>query len=246
MNTNSKYEKFIQAKTAWFENLVANNAFLDNLFSNKIILGNKNKDDLVLDNCYIQSKNFEHNKAGFRIAANGDAEFVGIQSEKAVINNSSATFLYVFNGVFDKSCVFKGDILSNNIISLNENPVSQQITIPAKTILTDFELGPANGLYDGIEWTYVKCIKSSEKISSAFSVITMYHAKLYLYDENKKEKKMYDYKCPDLDEVLLPKDIVYTPIFEENTKTLKLINLPTSKPKEKGIVYRDGDFLKIS
>lgn len=84
MNTNKKYEKFIKAKTAWFENLVANNAFLDNLFSNKIILGNNNKDDLVLDNCYIQSKNFESNKACFRITANGDAEFVNLNAKKSV------------------------------------------------------------------------------------------------------------------------------------------------------------------
>lgn len=100
MNTNKKYEKFIQAKTAWFENLVANNAFLDNLFSNKIILGNKNKDDLVLDNCYIQSKNFKSGESGFRISANGDAEF----------------FNGLFRGQIDgANGIFNGDLIGGKV-----------------------------------------------------------------------------------------------------------------------------------
>lgn len=204
----------------------------------------------------LQSANYTNGSSGWKIDSTGNAEFsngvfrgeikggtINIGENFSVDENGSIT---ARSGNFDQNCYFSGNIISNALISLNEVPVGSQITIPARTVLYDFEIGPANGSYNGINWTYAKCIKSSEKISSGISVVTMYHAKLYLYDENNSQITSYDYKMADQDKVLLPYDLVYTPTFSAITKTLKFIDLPTKKPSEANVVYRDGDYLKIS
>lgn len=106
LNTNKKYEKFIQAKTAWFENLVANNAFLNNLTANdafikQLVTGLLFTKNITLKNGgIIQSENYKSGTSGWKIDSNGDVEF----------------FNGLFRGQIDgANGIFNGDLIGGKV-----------------------------------------------------------------------------------------------------------------------------------
>lgn len=240
MNTNTKYEKFIQAKTAWFENLVANNAFLDNLFSNKIILGNKNKDYLVLDNCYIQSKNFESNKAGFRITANGNAEFVNLNAKKSVFIDCE------YSGLLNCSVfkVQKKD-LSSTIVYFATFQKDEFQNYYLQKFSSSYEYkGEVSVLYgentyvvvDGQRYSKIRIkIASGRATVVNFSAISDNGTIIPIYSADGSIVVNIDF--------FRPYNIQY---FKKDSLVIEMNDLPTAKPSEKGIVWTNGGNLCIS
>lgn len=238
MNTNEKYKTFIQAKTAWFENLVANNAFLDNLFSNKIILGNKNEQ--VLENCYIQSKNFESNKAGFRITANGNAEFVNLNAKKSVFIDCEYSGL-LNCGVFK---VQKKDLTSTIVyFATSQENEFQNYYLQKFGASYEYE-GEVSALYgkntyvvvDGQRYSkiYIK-IMNNRATMIRFSAISDDGTLIPIYAASGSvavEKDFYK-----------PYNIQY---FKKDSLIAEMNDLPTTKPSIKGIVWNNGGNLCIS
>lgn len=161
----------------------------------------------------------------------------------ADIETSQADKLIVSNGIFYDSCEFHGNIYSGPLIAINDSPLPKTVTVQSDRVILKFdEIGPVNGTYGDYSWTYAK----STIVQSFDSNFTIYYTgSLLLYDKNRKniyeENYSKSYSRP-----VYKYDFIYTTIIESSSKTLKLVDLPTSVPGESGVVYRDGDTLKIS
>lgn len=238
LNTNSKYKEFIQAKTAWFENLVANNAFLNNLFSNQIILGNK--DGLKLDNCYIQSKGYEKNTKGFRITANGDAEFVNLNAKKSVFIDCE------YSGLLDCDVfkIQKKDLIST-VVYFDTSQKDEFKDYYLQNFGSSYEYeGKVSVLYgentyvvvDGQRYSTIRIkIKDGRATVVNFSAIADNGTIIPIYDADGSIVVNISFSKPY--------NIQY---FKKDSLVIEMNDLPTIKPSDKGLVWNDNGKLSIS
>ena len=223
LNTNKKYEKFIEAKTAWFENLVANNAFLDNLFSNKIILGNKKNTNVDYSQIYIQSNNYDNKaKTGFRINAQGQAFF----------NNLNIAGDSTFSGKIDNS-VIQAKPFEDKIITTERSQGS---------VIKDEEIIP----YEDTKITY-NGKQYDKAIVYAGGSNTDYWATLFFFNLNADYYVISDvFYYTGITAITYPYTMTWKTKLTGSPMELRFTNLPeTSVSGKIGLVYVDNGFLKI-
>lgn len=264
MNTNKKYEKFITAKTAWFENLVANNAFLNNLTANdgfikQLVTGSLFTKNITLKNGgIIQSENYKSGTSGWKIDSNGDVEFSrGVFNggyikigEKFTVDTEGRT--EIFKGHFSTECIFEGDIKSGPLEVSNKTPSisNKKIYSSGEQLYKNFEfvnnkryIGPVNGSYGSYSWSYLDIVFD---ISYYLGSVAYYNVSFILFDENKN--KVYEKKWTNVykEHPKAEYDCLYKEIISSTAKTIKMSNLPTAEPSESGIIWTDANgYLRI-
>lgn len=170
----------------------------------------------------------------------------GTFTDVNVSGTINATSGILTNITIKDRSTFNGDIISGPLILTSENPSGNTTTLPAGKWLGSEYSGTITGVkgtYNNISfYTAVFTIpylrKSSPKVyGGRLQLYNQAGNLLYDDDNGSFHKSDAAYK--------LNTDFVYQNIYNENTKTFKLLNLPTSEPSETGVVWNDNGILKI-
>lgn len=273
IESSTQKENFIRAKKIWVQNIAAAVARTETLFSNKITLTQGTDLDGKSAGGIIQSANYASGKSGWKIGYDGNAEFnnatvrgkiYATEGEfKGAITGGTIKIGENFSvsedgvitakgGEFEnisilKNSFFYGDILTGPIESNSRNPASpSSVSIyeagtSTEQLLSDIgtaaAMVPCNGKYGDLGFQYYSLRYTSK--ANLF---------MFLYDKDIKNLGSNVFgSLPVYNNgyVTLGKRLQLG-FYNENAKTLKLNNLPTSEPDGIGVVWVDSSgYLRV-
>lgn len=234
------------------------NIFCNAFFANKASLNALKVHTITLyDTGAIESSNYQYSpqRTGLRIDAsgnidaNGDTHIGGtctidgtttIGGGVAVVGDASFTGRTVIGG----DALFSGDIKAGPLELLSVAPSPRTDTYAVGTLVDQHELDylqGGTGTYQGYTFNTIYITLDATGLDWRRWILRLYIDGTYgpIYSET-WQGPMQPTKYQ------LQATLTYSWTIASDTKTFKLKNLPTSLPAESGIVYRDGNYLKIS
>ena len=233
--------------------------FADAFFANDATLQSLSTKTIYLRyGGYIQSDNSQYvpNKLGLNIDyagnidANGNTHIGGecnIDGDTTLSGNTTIGGNTLINGrtVIEGDAHFSGDIEAGPLKLLSISPTPRSITIPAGTMVRNndgSELIGGTGTYRGYTFDRVYIKRTGSGNYGYTMEMSLYYG-TGLHSEVYKETYINSNRESEMP---LLGNMQYNWTIASDAKTFSLENLPTTRPADPNIVYRDGDILKIS
>ena len=213
--------------------LVAQQAFIEELQAQVITLSKGG---------IIKSSNFVENQSGFRIKANGDAEFNNGKFRGHIEADSG----YFHGRIEAEEGVFKGSIISGPLLLLDETPASAQIVYAVGTSARDIVIEEVGLPYSSsnVSRMIIGTYGSRKIINIRYRTIVANQATEYSVHVTYENGEVATVATQYTSSINLSNTLSFR--YTSGGKTFKLIDLPTQNPMVPGIVWRNGNQLMIS
>lgn len=267
------YIKTLTSNKAFIEELVANKAFIEELATKVITLqqDSSGKGGIIKSKEYngkvdentgkITSYNTDENKKGWAVDYDGNADFTNMHATNMTAEGGTFNLIKASDIIITGNSSFSGTIESGPLVLKNKEVSGQSYSWSANTNAAElFDSVPSSnksksmslqtdkktykegiliynltGLINGISYTKMFYLVRNFIIFLNENLEELLH-----FDASKEKNSIGGYSY--ITRIPYATEYIFT---NPNSKTLKLIDLPTSEPSETGVVWNDNGILKI-